>query len=346
MDKYKKYIPFCIAILLIFLIDGISFWRSRHGISAIPATAVGNSAGNLRGGGLFCEYNGKVYFSNPYDNDALYVMNPDCTDMKRLIPSAVSYINAGGDYLFYYMQSVKGGTGLGFVRATTGIFRSSLNGKHIESLDNHMATMMLLIGDTVYFQHYDNDNFSTFNKVPADASKKEIVLSKDIIETACADNGILYYAGLTNDHYLYAWDTRTDTERVLWEGNIAYPTVIGNYVYYMDIDNDYRLFRCNMANGEIIPLTEERIDFYNIYGNVIFYQTDVNPTPALMRMNIDGSGAEVVAEGIYNHINTTSAYTYFLPYETGEEPVIYRTPTFGPVAVDTFPEALNITLKD
>ncbi len=346
MGKFRKYIPFCIAVALIIIIGSVSFLRRNHGITAIPADTVGNSAGNLRGGGLFCEYEGKVYFSNLYDGGALYVMNPDCTEMKKLIPSNVSFINAGGDYLFYYMESIKGGTGLGYIRSTTGILRATLDGKNVKELDGDMATLMVLIGDTLYFQHYDNDNFSTFNKVPAAGSDEEIVLSKDIIETACAADGKLYYGGISNDHYLYAWDTRTDTQQVVWEGNISYPTVIGNYVYYMDIDHDYRLYRYDMSSGESVPLTEERIDFYNICGNMIYYQTNGNPSPALMRMNIDGSGAEVVAEGVYNHINTTSVYTYFQPYENEESPVIYRTSTFGPVAVDTFPEAVAAALEN
>ena len=29
-----------------------------------PEGTVGNTAGNLNNGGLFCEYDGKVYFSN------------------------------------------------------------------------------------------------------------------------------------------------------------------------------------------------------------------------------------------------------------------------------------------
>ena len=76
---------------------------------------------------------------------------------------------------------------------------------------------------------------------------------------------------------------------------------------------------------------------YNIYDNVIFYQTAGTDTPALMRMNIDGSSPEIVMQGVYNRINTTSTYTYFQPF--GENGVIYRTSTFGPVAVDQFPEA-------
>ena len=61
-----------------------------------------------------------------------------------------------------------------------------------------------------------------------------------------------------------------------------------------------------------------------------------------MRINADGSGAELVAEGVYNRINTTSTYTYFYAYD---EDMVYRTPTTGSIRVDSFPEALNAALE-
>lgn len=329
------------AALIILLILAIYFEKRGVKIS-IPEGTIGNTAGNIRGRGLFCEYEGKVYFSNPYDGGALYVMNPDGTEMKRLLNSNVSYINAGGSHLFYYLESTKGGSGLGHIRSTTGIYRSTLNGKESSCLDPHMATMMVLIDDQLYCQHYDNTEFSTLHKIPAGGSEEEIELSKEIVETANVVGGSIYYSGLANDHYLYAWDTQTDSSRMVWDGNTCYPTVVGSYVYFMNIDADYHLFRYNMSSGELTALTEERLDFYNIYENVIFYQTNGTDSPALMRMNLDGSGKEVVAQGVYHKINTTSAYTYFQPFD--DDNIIYRTSTFGPVAVDHFPEAEEAAL--
>lgn len=338
--KKKNYKPLLFiipVILILLLLLGLYLENRSTIISPIPKDTIGNTAGNLRGEGRFCEYDGKVYFSNPYDGDALYVMNPDCSGMKKLISSGVSYINAGGNYLFYYLQSRNGGSGLGYIRSMTGIYRSKLNGKESSCLDKDMATMMLLVGNEIYCQHYDNTDFSTFHKIPAAGSKEEIELSTDIVETACAVDGKIYYSGVVNDHFLHVWDTKTDTDTILWEGNTSYPTVIGNSVYFMNVDYDYRLFCYDLSDGELTALTNERLDFYNIYDNVIFYQTSGTDTPALMRMNIDGSNPEVVMEGVYNRINTTSTYTYFQPFE--ENGVIYRTSTFGPVAVDQFPEA-------
>lgn len=340
----KKSLRFIIpAALTVILILSVYLKYTSGLLTPIPEDTIGNTAGNIRGEGRFCEYKGKVYFANPYDGYHLYVMDPDGSGMKKLINSGVSYINAGGDYLFYYLENRSGGTGLGYMRSTTGIYRSNLKGKEASCLDKHMATMMLLAGDQIYCQHYDNTDFSTLHKIPAGGSKEELELSKDIVETACIADGTIYYSGLTNDHYLHAWDTKTDTTRIIWEGNTCYPTVIGNYVYFMNIDADYRLFRYNTANGESTALTDERLDFYNIYENVIFYQTN-GRSAALMRMALDGGSKEVVAEGVYHRINATSAYTYFQPFDNDE--VICRTSTFGPASVDYFPEAEAAALKE
>ena len=329
------------GILVLLLILAVYFEKRGVNIS-IPENTIGNTAGNIRGEGRFCEFDGKVYFSNPYDGGALYVMNPDGSDMERLLNSNVSYINAGGNYLFYYLESTSGGSGLGYIRATTGIYRSTLKGKESSCLDPDMTTMMVLVDGQIYCQHYDNTEFSTFHKIPVGGSDEEIELSTDIVETASVQDGTIYYSGITNDHYLYAWDTATDTSTMIWDGNTAYPTAVGNYVYFMNVDADYRLFRYDMTNGELISLTDERLDYYNIYEDVIFYQTNDTSAPALIRMNLDGSGKELVAMGVYHRINATSAYTYFQPF--GDDETIYRANTFGPITVDNFPEAAAAAL--
>lgn len=339
----KKPLRFIIPAILVILLAAAIFLEKRGVHISIPAGTVGNTAGNIRGEGKFCEYEGKVYFSNPYDDGALYVMNPDGSNIKRLINSGVSYINAGGSHLFYYMSSSKGGTGLGHIRSTTGIYRSTLKGKETSCLDSDMATMMVLIDDYLYCQHYDNTDFSTLHKIPVGGSDEEIELSRDIVETANVVDGKVYYSGLKDDHYLYAWDTATDTSSLVWDGNTCYPTVVGGYIFFMNVDADYHLFRYNMSSGELIDLSGERLDFYNIYDNVIFYQTGGTSSPALMRMTTNGSGKEVVREGAYHRINATSTYTYFQPFD--EDDILYRTSTFGPVAVDDFPEAREAALQ-
>ena len=71
----------------------------------------GNTAGNLYNGGLFCEYDGTVYFSNPSDGGKLYSMSPDGSNLAKLCDDTVSYINADEHYL-YYVRNNPGATTL------------------------------------------------------------------------------------------------------------------------------------------------------------------------------------------------------------------------------------------
>ena len=58
-----------------------------------------------------------------------------------------------------------------------------------------------------------------------------------------------------------------------------------------------------------------------------------------MRMNLDGSNPEVVAEGNYENINLTSTYAYFNAF--GASTPVYHTPVNGPVNVTTFSAAMD-----
>lgn len=97
----KKAITISVITIIGLLLAVLIFLSIRSSrIVYNNDNAIGNSAGNLNNGGLFCEYNNKIYFANPYDYNKLYVMNSDCTNAMKLMmtvlhPSmsvAVTYI--------------------------------------------------------------------------------------------------------------------------------------------------------------------------------------------------------------------------------------------------------------
>ena len=98
MKKNWKALLFAGFVLLILIGLGVfSAFTSR--IPHNDLSVTGNTAGNLNNSGLFAESDGRVYFSNAYDNGCLYVMNSDETDLKKLSSSRVNSINVGGNYL-------------------------------------------------------------------------------------------------------------------------------------------------------------------------------------------------------------------------------------------------------
>ena len=75
----KKKVITILTILLVIAAAVLVFVSSElsRRVTPNPTGTVGNTACNLYNGGVFCEDDWYVYFSNPYDNDALYRMRPD-----------------------------------------------------------------------------------------------------------------------------------------------------------------------------------------------------------------------------------------------------------------------------
>lgn len=329
-----------LAVLLILIIS--SFFIGK--IPMNSADTVGNTAGNLNNGGLFCESDGTVYFANAYDSYSLYSMNPDETELKKMGVNQVSSINAGGNYLYYYMQSgPSNGKGLGYMGRTAGIYRSKKDGKRVQCLERTYSDIMQLCGSYLYYQTYSTRNGIRLNKIKIDKSDKTTIADYTINPASYA-NGRIYYNGTQEDHYLYTLDTATDKMSSIWQGNVWNPVYVDGYIYYMDLSNNYGLSRYSIYDDVVEILTNDRVDFFNIYEYYIYYQTSDEATPALKRMYIDGSYLETVAEGVYENINITSQFVYFNKYN--EPTPVYKTSTFGGVYVTTFDAAMEAALEN
>lgn len=341
MTKKKNILILSITCVIIILLLILVIF-SGH-ISLNDDNTTGNTAGNLNNGGYFCEADGRVYFANAYDNYALYSMNPDETDLKKLNANSVSSINAGGDYLYYAMSTDSDGSGLGFVLKTSGIYRSKLNGRSSVCLDRCHIITMQLCGNYLYYEKYDNTDAVSLDKIRID-KKDQQTLAAERINPNCYVNGKIYYQGTEKDHYLHALNTATDTSDVVWQGDIWNPIYQNGYVYYMDVANNYRLCRYSMNDDIVEVLTNERIDMFNVYDNYIYYQVSSEDNPALKRMLTDGSLQETVREGVFQNINITSQYVYFNSFN--EATPVYQTSTYGSVNVTTFDAGMQAALEN
>ena len=94
----KKILPIILILALCVLV--IISYRSRQTVYNDEHT-IGNSSGNLFNGGLFCEYDKHIYFSNPSDEGRLYVMNSNLSNLKKLSTDTADGINVAGKYIIY-----------------------------------------------------------------------------------------------------------------------------------------------------------------------------------------------------------------------------------------------------
>ena len=65
--KLKRSVKFIIpAVVVVLIVVAVVVHALPKKKQTNSADAAGNTAGNLMNGGLFCEYNNKIYFANPY----------------------------------------------------------------------------------------------------------------------------------------------------------------------------------------------------------------------------------------------------------------------------------------
>lgn len=345
MNRRLKIVTRILGIAIVIvagIIALILFRRSLIIPDNTPGT-IGNTAGNLYNTGLFCESDGKVFFSNAYDNGNLYVMNSDQTDIKKLVAGDATHINVGGDYLYFYVKSTSAQDGLGYIRNGRGIYRCDKPGKNIAMIQDTIANSILLLGNDIYYTKHEADSQNSgtakvsLHKIDINGNTEELVLNERLTLGSAYGNKI-YYAGESTDHYLYSYTPDLNIKLLEDKSTYMYlPIVTDGYIYYLDLKDDYHLKCYSTFNGTTATIVDERIDTYNIFGSVIYYQ-NVDPNNyALKRVNIDGSDLQVVCDGVYSDINITSSYVYF--HDFNSTMPIYMTPTYGSINVTTFDAA-------
>ncbi len=321
MKKEAKIVLIAVGIVLIFFAAALGMMFMGQ-IKMNPEGTVGNTAGNINNSGLFCEYDGRVYFSNVFDGGSLFVMNPDETELKRLKTLKVRNILAGGSYLYYFQTGSSSSESVpGQIQGVRSFDRCKLNGSSSASLTRDTVVSAQLVDNYLYLLTAPRTG-PLFYKIRID-KKDKVTLAEYNINPACAENGVIYYNNTQEDHYLYALNTKTEAASIVWRGNLWNPVKEGDYVYYMDVANNYRLCRYSLSQDVIEVLTHDRVDCFNVGGGYIYYQKN-GADAQLKRMLTDGSNVAVIAEGNYTNINMTSQYVYFQPF--GDETVMYHSP--------------------
>ena len=327
---------FSIFALLITLSLSVYFYTNQVPMNPLD---VGNSSGNLQNGGYFFEMDGKVYFSNASDNDCLYVMNPDETDLKRLTTMRSKYISGANGMLYFYMDSTKKSsnvTGLGAASNQFGIYRCKISGKRMTCLLRDFCGEMQLCGEYIYYQ---NKNEGTLEKIRVDKSNKSKV-ADEMISPVCYDNGNIYYTGVNEDHQLHVMNTQNnDLSLPVLTGHLFFPVINNEYLYYMNGDDNYSLWRYNLLSGIASIVTSDRLDCYTMDKNYIYYAYSNGMSSELRRCDLDGSNQITLFEGVVNSLNLTSTHLYFKVF--GQDDLWYHIPLNGSEGVTIFTDAIK-----
>lgn len=294
-----------------------------------PGT-IGNTAGNLYNGGLFCEYEGSVYFANPYDDNSLYKMDLDGSNVEKLHGDTVSYINVANDNIYYERFNYESGVEAVFRGSLYGVYRLEDGDSKSNELNTGLVKSLVLCDNTIYYLSYNEDDLFEMRAVDIDGKNDRKIADKAYL-LACVSNGNLYFAEVEGNHNLLKLNTETGIISTYKDGNFYMPIVSKEYIYYIDLNNDRKLCRMKMTDDSVEVLSDEKVVNYNLSekDNVLFYQVENSVEDhRLMKMTLQGENITEIMEGDAFNISITSKYTYFFKKMAGKD-VLYRMETNG-----------------
>lgn len=330
----KKVIGAIVGVLVIGLVAGIFIWRYLDERMLYNETYVnGNTAGNLYNGGLFCEAGGTVFFANPDDMNRLYSMDLNGGNLKKLCNDTAMFINADSHYVYYVRRNKSQTYDMEiFAFNNNSLCRISRDGGKVTILDEDPCIYATLIGNYIYYLHYDSETATSLYKIGIDGEDKKL-LSNEYMFTCSALGQYFYYDGI-GDGRLYEYDTANDTSSMVYDCQCFKPIVTSdNNVYYMDVNKNNALVHTNIQFGNPNTLTTDSIDLYNVYGSYIYYQRYSPEGSGLCMVKNDGTEFRELRGGNYSNIHVTSYYIYFTDFKTKQ---VFYTPTANPGEIYAF----------
>ncbi len=340
----RKVKTILIIAVIAALVSGIAIWQYlRTRTLYNTGYPDGNTGGNLYNAGLFCEDENVIYFANPDDNYRLYSMSRSGGDVKKLSDDTVSYINTDEHYIYYVRNNTSKADSFSFLHVNTNaLCRLPKEGGKPKILDPDPSIYCSIVGNYIYYLHYDTKTATTLYRVKIDGKEKEQI-DRTPYYCCCTENRFIYFNGLESDHNIYRYDTETGTRVQLLTANAWMPIVKDGIAYYMDADHNYRLVSQNISTQELTVITNDRVDCFTVYGDICIYQKNDRKEPALMRVNSDGTGREVIADGNFRHLNLIGSELYFRPFD--EDTTVYHTDVLNLSYIGTFHPGVRVVKK-
>ncbi len=328
----KKRTKIILSIILVSIVL-LALWNKFfNGVKFNDTYVNGNTSGNLYNAGLFCESEGKIFFANPNDKGKLYSMDISGQNIKKLCNDTAMYINADSHYIYYVRNNNENDYDYDFFSYNNNsLCRISRNGGKVTILDPDPCIYSSLIGNYIYYLHYDEKTATTLYKVKIDGTEKQ-QLSDSYLFT-CNTSGKYFYYNNPSNGKLYRYNTEKDVGVEFFDCNCYKPIVLNDSnAYYIDVSSNHAIAHTNVNNPNPKIITEGNVEIYNVYGSYIYYQRG-GKDPALCMVKNDGTEFKEIAKGEYCNICVTSYNIYFKDFYTN---VTYYTPTANPGIVNIF----------
>jgi hypothetical protein len=240
-----------------------------------------------------------IYFSNPNESGRLYRVRTDGTEKALIYREAFSDIAVVDEWAFYLVKGIGQDTGFKKIR-TDGSERTDL----LDDLTMPLVSNIIPLGDYVYFTTSVSFGVYYLCRIHIDSSEYERLWETTKIHNSIYTivDGWVYYHGIgTESNIIFrariedGSDVTTLAENVSVDANGF--TLTGGWIFFSNtIDNRYMdkgIYRMLADGSELEQINDEPISNLHVYDDQIYY-TNVNDNRYIYKMQIDGSGNQLL----------------------------------------------------
>ena len=278
--------------------DGIASFpdTSAPDISLQPYNTIGNTSSNCLNGGMAAVQGEWIFYSEASDQNCLYKMRTNGSDMQKISNEPVGYINVVGEKV--YAQARNNTFNVLCYSAVTGeliqnyfsfSYYLSVTDQYMVSADNtehanlylyrfsdgyqkvllsdNSASQISMVGDRIYYRNSNDNNCLYSMDTNGGQIRKEIsqsILSYNI------SNSVIYY--VAEDGLLYS----NQQEAPILSDSVSCFNCSGNWIYYGNQSDRNCLYVVDLSQGSKQKLTESPIEQVCVTGDWVFYQSNGN----------------------------------------------------------------------
>lgn len=278
-------------------------------LEIVDSNQMGNTASNIKNGGIAVSQGDTIYYSNLSDNGCIYKMDKSGTSSKLIQDKRCFYLNIIGSWIYYLNTS----------HDNYKIYMSKIDGTQSNSLDvivdskpyldNHL-TLLISKGNWLYYA----TNYAIY-RIKSDGSENKKII--DLTQSNESWTTRINYLNIIDDtiyyndnnfsekNIIYAVDINDGTRKVVFNSptELYKIDIVNGWIYY--ISNNW-LVKVRIGDSNIIPILKVDYIFYNelnVDGDWIYYASGKNKR-TLHRVKIDGSkNIQLSSDQYINGIN-------------------------------------------
>lgn len=277
-------------LIVIVMISTIYVAEPNTTKSAI--NTIGNTSQNINEGGLIAKQGDWIYFANAMDDEKLYKMRLDGSEMTLIHgDDHVDYINVIGDWVYY--------------RNDSNIFKIKIDGTGNKRITDESTANIFVIGNVIYYNSYSGQKIS-INKINSDGTKRTKIA--DVKSEAFTIEGDwIYYVDGYNLVKIKTDGTKKTT--ILKDSMPFHINVVGEWIYFTNYKDGAKLYKIKSDGKGKQKLNNLRTQGIYVIGDWVYYQAQEHT--GLFRVKTNGTNNEKpVKLSDINRINVIDDWIY------------------------------------